>query len=54
MYILGLEADYCVPYELTHYCFRVPLEIVVWIYNTFDYNLGIKKDFIKYLKESGC
>ena len=40
--------------SLTHTCLRVPLEIVVWIYNTFDDNLGIKKDFIKHLKESCC
>ena len=31
---------------------RVPLEIVVWIFDTFDYNFGIKNYFTKYLKES--
>ena len=31
---------------------RAPLDIVVWIYNTFADNLEIKNDFIKYLKES--
>ena len=30
----------------------VPLEIVVWIYDTFDNNLGIENDFTKYLKRS--
>ena len=28
------------------------LEIVVWIYNTFDNNLSILNDFTKFLKES--
>ena len=39
--------------SITHSCFkRVPQEIVVWIFDTFDNNFGIKDDFIKYLKES--
>ena len=29
----------------------LPLEIVVWIYDTFDENFGIENDFEKYLKE---
>ena len=36
---------------LTHWCFRVPLEIVVWIYDTFNNNLGIKIELTKYFKE---
>ena len=36
----------------THSCLRVPLEIVVCIYDTFDNNFGSGKDIIKYLKES--
>ena len=31
---------------------RVPLKIVVWISDTFDYYFEINNDFIKYLKES--
>ena len=27
---------------------------VVWIYDSFDYNFGIKKYFSKYLKENCC
>ena len=26
---------------LTHKCFRVPLKMIVWIYNTFDTNFEI-------------
>ena len=37
---------------LTHPCLHVPLEIVVWIYDTFDNNFGIDNDFTKYLNES--
>ena len=37
---------------LTHSTLRVSPEIVVWIFNTFDKNFGIKNDFTKYLKES--
>ena len=32
--------------------FRIPTEIVIWIYDTFDNNLEIENDFTKYLKES--
>ena len=43
--------------ELTHYYLtrshlKGHMKIAVCIYGTFDYNLGIKEDFIKYLKES--
>ena len=31
---------------------KVTLRIVVWIYISFDNNLGIKNSFTKYLKES--
>ena len=31
---------------------KVPLEIVVWIYDTFDNNFVIKNDLTTYLKES--
>ena len=31
---------------------RVPSEIVVWVYDNFDYNLDIQNYFTKYLKES--
>ena len=31
---------------------RVPQEVVVWFYDTFDINLGVKNGFTKYLKES--
>ena len=37
---------------LTQLRWGVPLEIVVWIFNTFDNNLGINNDFTKYFKES--
>ena len=37
---------------LNHYCLRVPQEIVVWIFDTFDNNFEIKKKFTIYLKES--
>ena len=37
---------------LTHSGLRVPLEIVVWIDDIFENNIGIKNDFTKYLKES--
>ena len=38
--------------SLTHYSLRVPPEIVVWIYNTFDYNFRIRNELTKYLKKS--
>ena len=37
---------------LTYSCFKVTQEVVVWIQDTFDNNLGIKNDFTKYLMES--
>ena len=36
---------------LTHSYLSIPLEIVVWIYDTFDNNFWIKNYFSKYLKE---
>ena len=36
---------------LTKSCIRVPEDIVVWIYHTFDNNLKNQNDFTKYLKE---
>ena len=30
---------------------KVPQEIAVWIFDTFDNNFGIENDFTKYLKE---
>ena len=39
-------------HSLTCQYLNVSLEIVVWIYNTFDNNLGFKEDFTKYFKES--
>ena len=38
--------------QLTRLCFSAPLQIVVWIYDTFDDNFGNKNDKTKYLKES--
>ena len=37
---------------LTHLCSRVPPEIVVWIYDILDNNLGIQNYFTEYLMES--
>ena len=37
---------------LTHWYLRIPPEIVVWIYDTFENNFEIDKGFTKYLKES--
>ena len=39
-------------FGITQWCSEVPLEIVVWIYNTYDNNLRIENDFTKYLKKS--
>ena len=36
----------------THIHLKVALEIVVYIYDTFDNKLGVKNDFTKYSKES--
>ena len=36
----------------TNSCSRVPQEIVVWIYDTFDNNFSIENDFTKYFKTS--
>ena len=30
---------------------RVPIEVGIWIFDTFDNNFRIKNDFEKYLKE---
>ena len=38
--------------SLTHFCLRVPLEIVVWIFDTSGNILGKENDFTKYFKES--
>ena len=38
--------------QLAYLWLKVPPEIVVWISDTFDYNFGIKNDFIEYSKES--
>ena len=37
---------------LTHECLKILLEIVVWTYDSFDYNFGLENDFTKYMKES--
>ena len=41
----------CLIHSLTHLCLREPLEIAVWINDTFDNNLEVKNDFTIYLKE---
>ena len=38
--------------HLIHYCIRIPSEIVVWIYATFDNNFEIVNAFTKYLNDS--
>ena len=43
----GREHEWINPLTL-----KSPLEIVVCIYDTFDYNFRIKSHFTKYLKES--
>ena len=35
----------------SHSCSDIPLEIIVWISDTFENYLKIKYDFTKYLKE---
>ena len=47
---IGLACQYCVMPLVS--ISRVPPEIVVWVYHTFDNNVGIKSGFAKYLKES--
>ena len=36
--------------SLTHSCVRVPLEIVIWIYDTLYHNFSIKYDFTNYFQ----
>ena len=38
--------------HFNHIWVRVPPEIVVWIYDTYDNNFEIVNDFTKYLLES--
>ena len=38
--------------SLAHSYLTVPLDIVVCIFDTFDYNFGIGDHFTKYLKKS--
>ena len=47
----GQAPDY---YRLSHYCSKGTLEIVVWIYDTYDNYLTIKNNFVKYFKGSCC
>ena len=58
MYTLAYEPITTQLY-LTHSCLRVPLKTVVWIYDTFDNNLGIKNSFTQkiqniYKRVVGC
>ena len=49
-----LIAGYRSQKYLTQSCLKVPLEIVVWIYDTFENKLRFQNYFTTYLKESCC
>ena len=40
--------------KLNPFTLRVPLKSIICYFHTFKNNLGIKRNFIKYLKESCC
>ena len=48
----GVKMAVWVVERLTYSSSRVPPEFVVWIYDAFGNNFGIKDDFRKYLKKN--